>query len=124
MRIHQQIIVERITAKWFDGKRPAALGEIEIADQVHLRYLSHEPLRDFGQVEVISLLLSFATGVASNVVAELLSNHLRRKDEKQDIKLIIYNARNRRGYPIDLSSPSSIQEAIDKVISEKRKLQK
>src|SRR5262249_16102883 len=94
--------------------------QVELADEIRLRYLNQESLRDFSQMEVITLLLSFATGVASNVVANLVYQRIKKNDEKQDIKLIVYIPSYRRGQQLDLSSPSSIQKVIDTMNLEKK----
>jgi hypothetical protein len=64
------------------GNLPARGDKIAISDDIALRYIGTETYRGADPTAIILFALSFPVGIATNVIADIISNHLRRKSTK------------------------------------------
>jgi hypothetical protein len=93
--------------------------EVEIGDQVRLRYLGK--VRPRGEAEVIALIISFSAGISSSLIANVLYDYL--KSKKIEVKITFVD-RNRRRIPADITSPEDTVEVLENIIRAKGKSNK
>jgi hypothetical protein len=93
--------------------------EVEIGDQVRLRYLGK--VRPRGEAEVIALLINVSAGISSSLIANVLYDYL--KNKKIEAKITFLD-QNRRRIPADITSPEDTVEVLEKIIREKENSKK
>jgi hypothetical protein len=93
--------------------------EVELGNQVRLRYLGSEDSR--GGMEVIPVLISFSAGISSSLLASLLYDYLKNREIKITISFVIQKYKR---IPIDITSPEDTVKVLEKIAKEKENAKK
>ncbi len=88
-----------LPSQLLETTEPARRGDnIALGDGVRLAFVGVTHVRDFGQVDLVNLILSFPVGVIAGYVANSLSRHLR----AAGVEEIVYKSRRIKAGPVEL----------------------